>query len=208
MKKLKISNLFLSLVLFLFAPIAFVIGRTTLPSPIAAGTLTEIICIGMNFLSTVLMPPIAVLLILWAGFLYLTAAGRPENIAKAHATIVAVSIGIVVLLLAPALVALTVQIAGSPSTSGGVTAVSSICSVQSAASNFSIALVNLINWIAWFIAAVSVAVGMYSGFLFMVSRGDPERRKKATTVMVFTVIGVAVSILAFSIIAIVEMFIG
>ncbi len=207
MRKLKILNLFFPLALFLFTPVAFVFGQTMIPNAISAQNIPEVICLGTNFLTTVLMPPIAILFILWAGFLYLTAAGKPESIKKANMTIVAVSIGIIVLLLAPALVALTVQIAGSPSTSEGVTAVSSICSVRSAASNITDALVTLVNWVAWFIALLSVTAGLYSGALYMTSKGDPEQAKKATRVLVFTLIGVAVSILAFSIISIVELFI-
>ena len=200
MNKVKIKNLFLSLGLMFFAVAPFVHAAIPLKNPIEAGakTIPEVLCLGVNFLTSVLMPPIAVLFIFWAGFLYMTAAGRPDNIKKAHTTIVTVSIAIVVLLLAPSLVALTVEVAG-----GSISA-ASVCSVKSASANITQTIMNIIDWFAWFIAAASVAMGLYSGFLYMTSRGDPEQVKKASKAFVFTIIGVAVTILAFSIISIVE----
>jgi hypothetical protein len=176
-------------------------------SPIAAENLTELICLGTGFLSKVLMPPLAIILILWAGILYLTASGRPEMIKNAHTVLISVVFGVAILLLAPALVALAVNVAGTPSGAPVGVDISDVCSVNAAAASITASLINLINWFSWFIAAVSIAMGMYSGFLFMTSQGDPEKSKKATTAIIFTLVGIAVSILAFSVISIVEIFI-
>ncbi|MEK7452638.1 MAG: hypothetical protein AAB614_00200 [Patescibacteria group bacterium] len=203
------QKIFLIVALFLFVPLFFAFAAIVNPLG-TVDTIPEIICLGVSFLSTKLMPPLAVLFIFWAGFLYLTAAGNSENIKKANNTLVAVVIGIAVLLLAPALVALTVQISGGPSSGapvGATTAVTSICKVVTSTSNITNALVNLINWFAWFVSLTSVAMGLYAGFLFMTSGGDPKKREEATKTFVFTLIGVAVAILAFSIISIAEVFI-
>ncbi len=177
-------------------------GDPHIDSAIKATTISELICLGTNFLSEKLMPPIAVILILWAGILYMTAAGRAENISKAQNTLLATVIGVVVLLIAPALVALVVSLAG------GSVSESDICSIKNATTTVTDVLVNLINWLAWFVVIVSIVSGMYSGFLYMTSKGEPDKAKKATSVFVFTLIGLAVSILAFSIISIIELFIG
>ncbi len=176
-------------------------------SPIAAENLTELICLGTGFLSKVLMPPLAIIFILWAGILYLTASGRPEIIKNAHTVLISVIFGVAILLLAPALVALAVNIAGTPSGEPVGVDVSDVCSVHAAAASITTSLINLIDWLSWFLAAASVAMGMYAGFLFMTSQGDPEKSKKATSAIVFTVIGIAVAVLAFSVISVVEIFI-
>jgi len=217
MQKLKLKILiskitfFLAVIFSFFASFSVLNAQTFVPgkieSPISAQNIPELICLGTGFLSKVLMPPLAVIFILWAGILYLSASGRPEIIKRAHIVLVSVVLGVAVLLLAPALVALAVNVAGSPSGAPVGVNVSDVCSVNAAAESITTSLINLINWFSWFLAAASVFMGMYAGFLFMTSGGDPEKSKKATTAIIFTVIGIAVSILAFSIISIVEMFI-
>ncbi len=181
--------------------VAFPAFAIELVNPLAGvQTLPEIACLGVNFLSEVLMPPIAVILILWAGILYMTSAGSAENISRAKNVIISTILGIVILLAAPALVALMVSLAG-----GGID--SGVCSLSGTVSTITTSFINLINWFAWFVAVVSVGAGLYSGFLYMTSRGNPEQVKKASNVFVFTIIGIAVAILAFSIISIAEIFI-
>lgn len=173
-------------------------------NPLAAGTIPEFICLVVSFLSTRLMPPLAVLLALWAGFLYLTAAENADRIKQAHNTLLMLAIGIAILILAPALVALVMDVA-SVQTSGTTV---SFCGAKAATSTVIEVIVNLVNWFAWFFSATSVGMGLYAAFLYLTSAGDPEKAKKATGVFVFTIIGVAVAILAFSIISIVEIFVG
>jgi len=179
-------------------------SSTTLTSPIPIKTIPDFICWIVSFITSTLMPPIAVILVLWAGFLYMTAGGAPDNIRKAQHTLLAVVIGMVILLLAPALIALTIDVLGGINTSSGQTL--QVCSVQNAISTYQTVFANIINWFAWFASAVSVAMGLYAGFLYLTSRGSPEQVKKATKAFVFTIIGIAVSILSFSIINIVEIF--
>jgi|GEM_PF-1432709 len=178
-----------------------------LESPVVAKTIPELICLATNFLAEVLMPPLAVILILWAGLLYLTASGKPDVVSKANTVLISTVFGIAILILAPALIALAVNVVGTPVNAPVGVNISDVCSVNASSAAITNSLINLINWFSWFIAAASVAMGMYSGFLFMTSRGDPQRSKKATTAIVFTIIGAAISILAFSIISIIEVFI-
>lgn len=61
---------------------------------------------------------------------------------------------------------------------------------------------DLINWFSWFIALVSVVMGLYAGFLFITARGEAAQLKTARGTLLWAVIGIAVAVLAFSIIAI------
>ena len=63
-------------------------------------------------------------------------------------------------------------------------------------------ITTLVNWFAWFVALVSVVMGLYAGFLFITARGEPAQLKTARQTLVWAVIGIAVAVLAFSIITI------
>lgn len=67
-------------------------------------------------------------------------------------------------------------------------------------------IVNLVNWFAWFISVVAVAMGLYAGFLFMTARGETAQLATAKKTMLYAVIGIAVAIVSFSIIAITKIF--
>lgn len=68
-------------------------------------------------------------------------------------------------------------------------------------------LINLINWFSWFVSITSVAMALYAGLLYLTAKGDPAKIAQATRGFVYTVIGIVVSIAAFSVKAIVKSFI-
>jgi len=68
--------------------------------------------------------------------------------------------------------------------------------------------VNLVNWFSWFVAVAAVVMGLYSGFLFLTSRGDPAQLTKARGTLFYAIIGIAVAILSFSIITITKSFLN
>ncbi len=63
-------------------------------------------------------------------------------------------------------------------------------------------ITGVVNWFSWGIALVSVVMGLYAGFLFITARGEPAQLKTARATLLWAIIGVAVAVLAFSIIAI------
>ena len=67
-------------------------------------------------------------------------------------------------------------------------------------------LIGLVNWFSWFIAVTSVVMGLYGGFLFITAKDDPAQATKARGVIAYTIIGIAVSVVAFSVIALVKGF--
>jgi len=78
------------------------------------------------------------------------------------------------------------------------------CPLSGAATSAVDALIRLINWFSWALALLAVAVGLYAGFLYMTAKGDPGKLQTANRVLLYGIVGVAVAILAFSIIAIVN----
>ena len=63
-------------------------------------------------------------------------------------------------------------------------------------------ITDVVNWFSWIVALASVVMGLYAGFLFITARGEPAQLKTARGTLLWAVIGVAVAVLAFSIIAI------
>lgn len=167
----------------------------------SANTILDVMCLITKFIAEKLMPPIAVLMVLWSSFLYLTATDKPQNVTSAKQVLVFTIIGSGILVLAPALITLVLSIFG------GGQQVTGTCSQLGATSTFTTVLANLINWFSWFLAVASVAVGLYSGFLYMTSSGDPRKTVIAGKTLFYAAIGIAVAILSFSIIAIIKGFI-
>ena len=69
-------------------------------------------------------------------------------------------------------------------------------------------ILGLVNWFAWFVALVAVIFGLYSGALFITAGGDDAKLSKAKSILIYAVIGIAVAILAFSIVAISRSIVG
>ena len=65
-------------------------------------------------------------------------------------------------------------------------------------------ILTLLNWFSWLVAVTAVAMGLYSGFLFITARDDANQIINAKKTLFFTVIGIAVAIASFSIVAVVK----
>jgi len=63
-------------------------------------------------------------------------------------------------------------------------------------------IIGLVNWVAWFVALVAVLFGLYAGILFITAGGDDEKLTKAKNILLYSIVGIVVAILAFSIVAI------
>ena len=69
-------------------------------------------------------------------------------------------------------------------------------------------ITNLINWFAWFVSITSVAMGLYAGLLYLTARGDPSKVQEASKVFSYTIIGIAVAVVSFSIIVLTKTLFG
>ena len=64
------------------------------------------------------------------------------------------------------------------------------------------AILTLLNWFSWLVAVTAVAMGLYSGFLFITARDDANRLTRPKKTLFFTVIGIAVAVVSFRMVAI------
>lgn len=166
-----------------------------------ASDVKELVCKAVGVLAKDLMPPVAVIMVLWASFLFLTAGPNPGKIVQARQILVFTIIGAGIMILAVPLVDMIVKNIGT-----SPTGIAAGCGPTGASAIE--ALLRLINWFSWGLAILAVATGLYAGFLYMTARGDPGKLATANRVLFYGVIGVAVAILSFSIIAIVNTFVG
>ena len=60
----------------------------------------------------------------------------------------------------------------------------------------------LLSWLAWFIALLAVLSGLRSAYLYITSGGDSEQLVKARKYIIYTIVGIMVAILSFSIVGI------
>lgn len=93
---------------------------------------------------------------------------------------------------------------GSVSTSGTTITTTGIVT----ADTFGDTIVKVVNWFAWFVAIAAVTVSLYSGFLFITSRGSPRQAEVAGRTLVFLVVGASVAVLSFSVITITKGMLG
>jgi len=66
-------------------------------------------------------------------------------------------------------------------------------------------IINLVNWFSWFVALVSVFMGLYSGFLYMISKDNPEKTRQAFKAFVFTIIGVVTAVASFGLVSFLQL---
>lgn len=164
-------------------------------------TFKDFICKITVFFSQTIVPPVAVLMTLIVGFMYLISQGDPRKVSAVNKTLVFTVIGIAVLLLAPAIVSLVADIFG------GSFAQTS-CSVQATTNIIKDTLIRIVNWMAWLMAIASVCAGLYAAFLYLTAAGRTDQIPKANRVMVFTIIGIIIAVISFSIIRLVESLTG
>lgn len=63
-------------------------------------------------------------------------------------------------------------------------------------------IMGLVNWVAWFVGLLAVLMGLYAGILFITAGGNAETLTKARNILLYAIVGIAVAILAFSLVAI------
>src|SRR3972149_5060874 len=63
-------------------------------------------------------------------------------------------------------------------------------------------IMGLVNWIAWFVGLMAGLMGLYAGILFITAAGNAETVTKARNILLYSIVGIAVAILAFSLVAI------
>jgi len=110
--------------------------------------------------------------------------------------------------VAPGIVYLITDLFGGAENVAGVQPINCPGDPQVVTNTIITTLINLVNWFSWFVAIVSVVMGLYAGFLYITARDNPERSRQAALTLSYVIIGIAVAVIAFSIIRVVETFMG
>src|SRR3989344_4961049 len=181
-----------------------VLPPITFTSPTGTKTFSDVVCTAITFFSETILPPLAVFMMLVVGFLFMMGGQMPQKAVAAKKTLLYVAAGVMLLILAPKIVGLVTDVVGSSSMSSGISCISTEASTTSIVKT----IANLINWFAWFVSITSVAMGLYAGLLYLTARGDSSQVLKATKVFSFTIIGIAVAVVSFSIIILAKAFFG
>ena len=63
-------------------------------------------------------------------------------------------------------------------------------------------IMDLLSWAAWFVGLIAVVMGLYAGVLFITASGDAEKITTARSILLYAIVGIAVAVLAFSLVAI------
>ena len=63
-------------------------------------------------------------------------------------------------------------------------------------------IMGLVNWFAWFVGLAAVVMGLWAGILFITAGGDSAKVTTARNIHLYAIVGIAVAILAFSLVAI------
>ncbi len=63
-------------------------------------------------------------------------------------------------------------------------------------------IMGLVNWVAWAVGLVAVVMGMYAGILFITAGGDAAKVSTARNILLYSIIGIAVAVLAFGLVAV------
>ena len=180
----------------------FEIPAFEFPSPTGSATFADLICSVTGFISSTILPPLAVLMMLVVGFLFLTSGGIPQRAGLAQKALLFTMAGVALLVLAPGIVVLIGDLFNNTSLK-----TAPACSLITTGTIVD-ALLKTVNWFSWFVAITSVAMGLYSGFLYITARDNPQQIQQAAKVLSYVIIGIAVSILAFSIVTITKQLMG
>ncbi len=63
-------------------------------------------------------------------------------------------------------------------------------------------IMGLVSWIAWAVGLAAVVMGMYAGILFITAGGDSAKVSTARDILLYSIIGIAVAVLAFGLVAV------
>ena len=63
-------------------------------------------------------------------------------------------------------------------------------------------IMGLVGWVAWAVGLLAVLMGLYAGILFITAGGNAETITKARNILLYSIVGIAVSVLAFGLVSV------
>ncbi|HSX33046.1 MAG TPA: hypothetical protein VLF91_01790 [Candidatus Saccharimonadales bacterium] len=142
---------------------------------------------------------VAVGFIIYAGFQYITAQGEPEKAKHALGTIINASIGLGITIVAAASVRFIGEaLGGAPANS---TNPGSVVDVLPQTTADQAHLQTITNIVFGIFAAVALLILVISGLRYVTANGDPNAAARSRRAIIFTSIGLLVTLLAFAIVS-------
>lgn len=180
MNSKKIISLFLFIGLFCVVPLVFGASITTTTSFGSFEELLQNIVGQAGILITIL----GGLMIIIAGFLYLTSAGDEGRMKTAKSALMLAVGGIAVGLTA--------------------TAITGLVKTAVSGTNLITIITNIASTVGTFIASVGVIMIIVAGIFYLTSAGDPAKIKKAKTTLIYAIVGIVIGLSATAIVSILQ----
>ena len=134
---------------------------------------------------------IAVGFIIYGGFKYITSMGSPEKSANARQTIFNAVIGLVIAVSSIAIV----HVVAATLVGGAVDPTTGLPVVAADSAT----LANILNTVYFWAGSIAVLMIVIGGVLYVTSGGNPSNVTKAKDTIIYSLVGLVVIILAFSI---------
>lgn len=133
---------------------------------------------------------VAVAFVIYGAIRFITSQGEPDNIKGAQSTILNALVGLVIALVAISVVNFIGNQLGGTATASGLPNISANGG----------AVQTILNIVFGLIGAISLLMIVIGGFKYVTSSGDSARVNSAKNTILYSVIGLVISVLAFAIV--------
>ncbi|HSX36070.1 MAG TPA: hypothetical protein VLH84_04005 [Patescibacteria group bacterium] len=139
---------------------------------------------------------VAVGIVMYAGFEYITAQGEADKTKRALGTIINASVGLGITVIAAAAVRFIGQSLGTPAPGNG-TIVGTLPGTAADQAHIQ----TIANIVFGIFSAAALLVLVISGLRYVTSNGDPNAMARTRNTIIFTSIGLLVTLMAFAIVS-------
>lgn len=159
-------------------------------NPISAASVDRLVG-GLLSVVTTLITPLAGIAVMIAAFLYVTAGGNPEKVARAHKAISWAAIGVIIILMSRFLQDVVIGVTG-----------------QTGAQDLEDFLTQVGNGLGTIVVGLTVIFVMYSAYLFMTGGDNEEKITTAKKALIYALVGVGIAFVAFAIPPVIRQIVG
>lgn len=166
----------------------------SIKDPNAVGGISNFIWrIALNIIqmALVLAAYVALFFIIYGGFLFITGGSNPSQIEKGRKSIFNAVIGLVIALGAVAITNFIFGIVAPTTTVGSIEGIAQMSDAQLIQS-----ILNIVYFVAGTIAVIVIIIG---GLMYTTSTGDSGRVTRAKNMLVYSIAGLVIVLLAFAI---------
>jgi len=147
------------------------------------------------FIFESLLSVITVAMLLYGGYLYLTAAGDESLAEKGTKSITWSLIGVVVVLTSRLITDILI-----PRYNDSILYNTNELLTSNATDSGRSSLIGITNYILGFVAGIAVLMIIYGGYLYIIAHGDDSLEEKGKTVLIDAIIGLIIVIIAYTLV--------